>query len=35
MRKPFLNSLVGFGISIGIALVIVSLIVVLQGIGLW
>lgn len=35
MKIVFRNSLLGLGISIGIALIIVSLVVFLNGIGLW
>lgn len=35
MKMPFRNTVIGLSLSIGIALIIVSLVVVLNGIGLW
>lgn len=35
MKMTFRNTVIGLSLSIGIALIIVSLVVVLNGIGLW
>jgi|GEM_PF-5050587 len=35
MKMPFRNTVIGLCLSIGIALIIVSLVVFLNGIGLW
>lgn len=35
MKMPFRNTVIGLSLSIGIALILVSLVVVLNGIGLW